>query len=202
MTTYVLSSDDIAVGDVVTSQLEKLWGWYLAGGIISVIFGFFVISWRHATVYAAIYFASAFFIAGGVFEIVGSIRMPRQRWLNLVFGLFWVGAGIVGFVWPHITIFVAAVIIGWSFLVLGIFDIVSSLQNHHLPYWWAYLIRGIVALGLGFLCIRHPSGTLQVVVVMIGILAILFGVVEIIGAFSARHATRYWEALKKQQPTV
>ena len=147
MTTYVLSSDDIAVGDVVTSQLEKMWGWYLAGGIISVIFGFFVISWRHATVYAAIYFASAFFIAGGVFEIVGSVRMARQRWLNLVFGLFWVGAGIVGFVWPHITIFVIAVLIGWSFLVLGIFDIVSSLQNHHLPYWWIYLIRGLVALG-------------------------------------------------------
>ncbi len=200
--TYALTSDDIAVGDVVTTQLEKMWGWYLAGGIISVIFGFFVISWRHATVYAAIYFASAFFIAGGVFEIAGSIRMARQRWLNLVFGLFWVGAGIVGFVWPHITIFVAAIIIGWSFLVLGIFDIVTSLQNHHLPFWWAYLIRGIVAIALGLLCIRHPTGTLEVVMVMIGILAILFGVVEIIGAISARHATRYWEALKKQQSTL
>ncbi len=197
--TYVLSPDDIEVGDAVTGQLEKMWGWYLAGGIIAIIFGFFVISWRHATVYAAIYFASAFFIVGGAFEIVGSVRMARQRWMHLVFGLFWVGAGIVGFVWPHITVFVAAVLIGWSFLVLGIFDIVSSLQHHHLPFWWAYLIRGIVAIALGLLCIRHPTGTLEVVMVMIGILAILFGVVEVIGAFSARHATRYWEAYKKQQ---
>jgi uncharacterized membrane protein HdeD (DUF308 family) len=84
-------------------------------------------------------------------------------------------------------------------LVLGVFDIVSSLQNHHLPFWWVYLIRGIVAIGLGFLCIRHPTGTLEAVMVLIGILAILFGVVEIIGAISARHATRYWEAAKKQQ---
>jgi uncharacterized membrane protein HdeD (DUF308 family) len=36
------------------------------------------------------------------------------------------------------------------------------------------------------------------VIVMVGILAILFGVVEIIGAFSARHATKYWENYKKQ----
>jgi uncharacterized membrane protein HdeD (DUF308 family) len=196
--TYTLTTDDITVGDAVTAQLEKMWGWYLAGGIISVIFGFLVISWRHATVYAAIYFASGFFIVGGLFEIFGSFRLARQRWMHLVFGVLWVGAGIVGFVWPHITIFVIAVLIGWSFLVLGIFDIVSSIQYHHLPYWWLYLIRGIIALGLGFLCIRHPGGTLATVIVMVGILAILFGVVEIIGALSARHATRYWDNYKKQ----
>jgi uncharacterized membrane protein HdeD (DUF308 family) len=196
--TYTLTTDDITVGDAVTTQLEKMWGWYLAGGIISVIFGFFVISWRHATVYAAIYFASGFFIVGGLFEIFGSFRMARQRWMHLLFGVFWLGAGIVGFVWPHITIFVVAVLIGWSFLVLGIFDIVSSLSHHHLPYWWLYLIRGVVALALGFLCIRHPGGTLTAVMVMVGILAILFGVVEIVGALSARHATKYWEKYKKQ----
>ena len=168
--TYVVTTDDITVGDAVTTQLEKMWGWYLAGGIISVLFGFFVISWRHATVYAAIYFASAFFIVGGLFEIIGSIRMARQRWMHLVFGLIWVAIGIVGFVWPHITIFVIAVLIGWSFLVLGIFDIVSSIQHHHLPYWWLYLIRGVIAIALGFLCIRHPGGTLATIIVMVGIL--------------------------------
>ena len=28
--TYMLTEDDIATGDVVTEQLEKMWGWYLA----------------------------------------------------------------------------------------------------------------------------------------------------------------------------
>jgi uncharacterized membrane protein HdeD (DUF308 family) len=69
---------------------------------------------------------------------------------------------------------------------------------HQVPFWWLYLIRGIVAVAIGFLCIRHPGGTLTTLVVMIGIIAILFGVVEIIGALSARHATENWEAYKKQ----
>ena len=90
----------------------------------------------------------------------------------------------MGFVWPHITIFIIAVLIGWSFLVLGIFDVISSLRNHHLPYWWMYLIRGVLAIAIGFLCIRHPGGTLTTIIVMLGIIAILFGVVEIIGAIS------------------
>ncbi len=193
---YVLTDDDIALGDVVTEQLQKMWGWYLAWGILAMIFGFFVISYRHASVFAIIYLASGFFIAGGLFEIVGASRMARQRWLHLVFGLVWIGVGIVGFVWPHITIFIVAVLIGWAFLVLGIFDIVDSIRNHFMPYWWMYLIRGIVAVALGFLCIRHPGAPLTALVVLIGILAIVFGAVEIVGAFSARHAKRHWEAYK------
>jgi uncharacterized membrane protein HdeD (DUF308 family) len=192
----LITDDDIAIGDAVSTQLEKMWGWYLVGGIFSMIFGMFVISYRHASVYAIIYLASGFFIAVGVFEIVGAMRMARQRWLHLVFGLIWIGAGIVGFVWPHITIFIVAVLIGWAFLVLGIFDIVDSIRNHFLPYWWAYLVRGIIVVAIGFLCIRHPGAPLTALVVLIGIAAILFGAVEVIGAFSARHATKHWDAYK------
>src|SRR5580693_5035615 len=176
----LITDDDIAIGDAVSIQLEKMWGWYLVGGIFSMIFGMFVISYRHASVYAVIYLASGFFIAVGVFELI------------------WIGAGVVGFVWPHITIFIVAVLIGWAFLVLGIFDIIDSIRYHFLPYWWAYLIRGIIAVALGFLCIRHPGAPLTALVVLIGIGAILFGAVELIGAFSARHATKHWEAFKAQ----
>jgi uncharacterized membrane protein HdeD (DUF308 family) len=196
--TYALTDDDIAVGNAVSTQLEKMWGWYLAGGIFSMIFGFFVISYRHASVYAVIYLASGFFIAAGLFEIVGALRMARQRWLHLVFGVIWVGAGVVGFVWPHITIYIVAILVGWGFLVLGIFDIVNAVRYRYLSFWWAYLIRGVIAVGLGFLCIRHPGAPLTALVVLIGILAIVFGAVEVIGAFSARHATKDWEALKAQ----
>jgi uncharacterized membrane protein HdeD (DUF308 family) len=196
--TDVLTQDEIAVGDVVSTQLEKMWGWYLAGGIIAMIFGFFVISYRHASVYAIIYLASGFFIVGGLFELVGGLRAARQRWPLIIFGLIWIGAGIVGFVWPHITIFIVAVLVGWAFLVLGIFDIVNSIRYHFLPYWWAYLIRGIIAVALGFLCIRHPGAPLTALVVLIGIGAIVFGAVEVVGAFSARHATKHWEEFKGQ----
>jgi uncharacterized membrane protein HdeD (DUF308 family) len=105
-------------------------------------------------------------------------------------------------VWPHITIFIVAILVGWGFLVLGIFDIVNSIRYHYLPYWWAYLIRGIFAVGLGFLCIRHPGAPLTALVVLIGIGAILFGAVELIGAFSARHATKHWESFKAQAAQV
>ena len=59
-------------------------------------------------------------------------------------------------------------------------------------------VAGLIAVALGFLCIRHPGAPLTALVVLIGILAIVFGAVEVVGAFSARHATKHWEAYKNQ----
>jgi uncharacterized membrane protein HdeD (DUF308 family) len=195
----LLTADEIAVGDVVTTRMQKLWAWYLVGGILSVIFGFFVISYKNVSVNALIYFASAYFIAVGLFMVIGSLGMLKQRWLLALMGVLWIGAGIVGFVWPHITIYVIAILIGWSFLVFGVVDIVHALERRHqIAHWWVQLIRGVASVVIAFLVIRHPGGTLTGIVILLGIWAILFGVIEIVGAFSARHATRDWEAVKAQ----
>ena len=45
---------------------------------------------------------------------------------------------------------------------------------------------------------RHPGAPLTALVVLIGLLAIVFGAVEIVGAFSARHATKSWEHYKAE----
>ena len=178
--------------------MQKLWAWYLAGGVLSVIFGFVVISYKHVSVNVLIYFASAYFIAVGLFMLVGSLGMLKQRWLLAIMGVLWIAAGVIGFVWPHITIYVIAILIGWSFLVFGVVDIVHSLERRHMPYWWVQLIRGVASVVIAFLVIRHPGGTLTGIVILLGIWAILFGVIEIVGAFSARHAVRDWESLKAE----
>ncbi len=169
------------------------------GGILSVIFGFIVISYKNVSVTVLIYFASAYFIAVGIFMIVGSLGMLKHRWLLATIGVLWIAAGIVGFVWPHITVYIIAILIGWSFLVFGVVDIIHSLSRRHLPHWWIQLIRGVASVVIAFLVIRHPGGTLTGIVILLGIWAILFGVIEIAGAFSARHAVRDWDALKAQQ---
>jgi len=61
------------------------------------------------------------------------------------------------------------------------------------------LIRGIASLVIAFLALADPGGTLLALVILLGIYAVLFGVIEIFGSFSARHAVRHWEALKSQR---
>ena len=112
--------------------------------------------------------------------------------------MIWIGAGIVGFVWPHITIFISAVIIGWAFLVLGIFDIIDSRPAPPPALLVDVPDPGRHRRGHRLPVHPPPGAPLTALVVLIGILAIVFGAVEIVGAFSARHADEDWEAYKAQ----
>jgi uncharacterized membrane protein HdeD (DUF308 family) len=195
---YPLTAEQIAVGDAVAPKLEKMWGWYLAGGILSVLFGFAVISAPVVSLVSLAVLASCFFIAIGVFQLIGSASLAKHRWMYLAMGVLWIGAGVIGIAWPGITLFVVTILIGWSFLLFGLTDLMHALHNHHLPHWWYNLIRGIASLVIAFLALTDPGGTLGVLVTLLGIYAIFFGVIEIVGSFSARHATRHWGALKSE----
>ena len=193
-----LTVEEISAGDEMSALMEKMWGWYLVGGILSIIFGFFVLSYKDATLIAAAYFAGAYFLAVGLFEIVGSFRAARHRWLYLIMGVVSIGAGIVSLVWPGITLYIVAVLIAWVLLFWGITDLVTSLTNRRqLPYWWIFLIRGIISILLGIWALRHPGTALTILIVVIGFWSIAFGTIEIIGAVTARHARRNWEEMKR-----
>jgi uncharacterized membrane protein HdeD (DUF308 family) len=195
---YTMTAEEIAAGDEVSTKLEKMWGWFLAWGILSVLFGFFVISYKDVTVNILVYFFSAYFIAVGIFQLGGAIMMAKHRWTYLLMGVIWIAAGIIGFAWPHITIYAVSILIAWAFLLSGLVDIVQSLRNRHVSNWWIYLIRGLAAVVIAFLVLKHPNGTLQTLVVLLGIFSVLFGVIEIVASFSARHATKDWAAIKAQ----
>ncbi len=193
-----LTPEEAAVGDELASAMERLWGWYLVGGILAVIFGFVVLSYRNATLFAIAYFAGAFFIAIGIYNIVGAFGALKSTWIYLLMGLISLGAGIALLVWPKETLYVVTILIGWVLLLWGIADLVQSLMARHLPWWWVFLLRGIVSILLGVWAIRHPGNALTVLVVVIGLWAILMGTVEIIGAFQARNARRHWDKVKLQ----
>lgn len=195
---YVLTPEEIARGDDAVPKLEKMWRWYLAGGVLSVLFGFAVISEPLISLLALALLASGFFIAVGVFQIVGSATQAKHRFMYLILGVLWIASGVIGIAWPGITLYVITVLIGWSFLLFGLADLMHALHNRHLPHWWYNLIRGIASLAIAFVALTDPGGTLGVLVTLLGIYAVIFGVVEIFGAFSARHATRHWEAIKAQ----
>ncbi len=193
-----LTPEEVAAGDDLAGAMERMWGWYLAGGILAMMFGFLVLSYREATLYVAAYFAGAFFIAVGLYHLVGSFGALKARWIYLVAGLISIGVGIALLVWPKETLFVVTILIGWVLLIWGIADIVHALMYRQLPWWWMFLIRGFISILLGVWAIRHPGNALEVLVVVVGLWAILMGAVEIIGAFQARHARKHWDNLKVQ----
>ena len=57
--------------------------------------------------------------------------------------------------------------------------------------WWAFLVRGILAAGLGIVALFWPKATLALLIRLVGIFVLFDGVVGLVGAFRARAISSY-----------
>jgi uncharacterized membrane protein HdeD (DUF308 family) len=169
---------------------------YLAAGILSVLFGAVVLSlvldW--VGLFTVALFVGIFLIAWGVLHILAALLDRPAHWVwHLIGGGLSVAAGVLAIAWPDVTLFVLAVIIGWSLIVWGILDLLSAFATYGLRHWWLYLLRGIVSIALGFLALGRENITLYFVVTLIGAFVIIWGLGDILIAFMLHGAKAKWQ---------
>jgi uncharacterized membrane protein HdeD (DUF308 family) len=169
------------------------WGWFLAAGIVWVIFGFVVLSFNMATVWAIAVFFGIGFIAGGVMELAVAAVSPGWKWLYILIGIVSIIAGIMALVWPGETFLVLAAIVAWLLFLYGIIDIVFAFGSRHIDnLWWVQLIAGIAMVALGVWAIAPDNSTVStwrstvLLVFWVGIAAIMRGISDIVIGFRLR----------------
>jgi uncharacterized membrane protein HdeD (DUF308 family) len=139
-------------------------------------------------------FVGIFLIAWGVFHILGALLDQPAHWVwHVIGGALAVGAGVLAIAWPDVTLFILAVIIGWSLIVWGVLDLLSAFATCGTRHWWLYLIRGIVSLALGILALGREHVTLYFVVTLLGAFVIIWGLGDILIAFMLHGAKASWE---------
>lgn len=99
----------------------------------------------------------------------------------MLLGLSTLVVGVLLLVWPDKTLTTLAVIIGVYLLLLGVLWICLSLQASESR--GAILLRGALALLAGVIVIRHPSGSLTVMALAVGICLLLAGILELVASF-------------------
>ena len=57
--------------------------------------------------------------------------------------------------------------------------------------WWAFLVRGILAAGLGIVALFWPKATLALLIRLVGIFVLLDGIVGLVGALRAGNIGTY-----------
>jgi uncharacterized membrane protein HdeD (DUF308 family) len=62
-------------------------------------------------------------------------------------------------------------------------------------YWWLFLIRGLIALGLGVFAIAFPAATLAAVIFVIGAYLLIDGAVAIVKALQVLRSDPHWWVL-------
>lgn len=69
---------------------------------------------------------------------------------------------------------------------------IHTVQKAWSRLWWAALIQGIIAVGLGLYTLFNPGQTPARIVEILGLFIILDGIIDIIAAFVGRKQIRNW----------
>ena len=119
--------------------------------------------------------------------------VARAWWLGLIVGLISLVGGIVLIAYPGPTLTVIALLVGIELLIGGVFLIVGALGQPSGSRLGGVL-GGLLAMIAGVIVLRHPSGSILVVALAVGLYLILAGVLRLLGAFETREG-RGWLVL-------
>jgi len=161
-------------------------GMLLFRGIIAILFGVLAIVWPNLTLAILVLLFGVFALISGVAEMIVALGHTRDEgWaLLLVTGILSVLAGGVALVWPGITALVFLYLLAAWAIVTGIMEIIGALAG--VGRGWLLGLAGLVSIIFGILIARQPAAGLLAVVWLIGVYAIVFGILSIGQYFQTR----------------
>jgi uncharacterized membrane protein HdeD (DUF308 family) len=118
-------------------------------------------------------------------------RLLSFSWLVLALqGACAVLFGVLALVWPGITLLVLVALFAAYALVSGAAATVAALKNRGEQGWWLLLLLGLVSLAAGVLALVYPGLTALALVLIMGVNAIISGVLEVSMAIRLRREIR------------
>jgi uncharacterized membrane protein HdeD (DUF308 family) len=159
-------------------------------GIIAVLFGIAALVWPGLTIFALIYLFGAFSLIEGIITVFASFRvrqLQRYWWVTLIEGLIGIIIGVIAFASPKLTAIALLFLIATWAILTGVFEVVGAFSGHRpAELEWAMGIAGALTILLGILLIAQPGAALLTIVWLVGIYAIIWGLVLLVRSFQ-RH---------------
>ncbi len=174
----------------MTTVLTRNW-WALAlRGVFAILLGLaaFVLPGVTLAVFVALF--GAYAIVDGVLAIIAGVRAAErhERWWSPVLkGLAGIVAGVLAFVWPALTTLALLYLIAAWAIVTGVLEIVAAIHLHRAHGEWLLVLNGILSVLFGLFVIVWPGAGVLTLLWMIGVYAIVFGVVLLVLAFRLRN---------------
>ena len=162
---------------------------FLFRGLAAILFGVLMLVWPGLSLAVLVLLFGIFAVINGVTAVAAAIRGRHEpHWGVLLFeGILGVLAGAVALVWPGITALAFLFLIAAWAILTGILELVAPLA-FPMSFGRGLLsaLAGIVSIVFGVLIAAQPAAGLLTVVWLIGIYAIVFGILFIVRYFQAR----------------
>ncbi len=161
--------------------------WVLAvRGILGILFGIVALVYPGITLAALVLVLGAYAVVDGVFALFAAVGgVGNDRLWYVLEGIIGIGLGILIFSFPGISeralIFVIA---AWAILT-GVLEIIAGFELP-LSRDWLLALAGLASVVFGVLVLFNPAAGALAIVWLIGIYALVFGVVLLVLGFRLR----------------
>ncbi|WP_329059525.1 HdeD family acid-resistance protein [Amycolatopsis sp. NBC_01480] len=168
---------------------RRAWPLVAVRGAFAVLFGILTLVWPGVTVLALAIVFGVYALFDGISAIVQAFRPGdgAQRAAYGLLGALGVIAGVIALVWPGTTVLVLATLVGAWAVVTGVAEIIAAVRLRKQITGEAFLIvAGALSVIAGILVLVHPIAGVLGIAVLIGVYAVLYGVMLIVLAFRLR----------------
>jgi uncharacterized membrane protein HdeD (DUF308 family) len=177
--------------------MARNWWIVLVQGICAVLFGLLAIIWPGLTIGVLVLLFGAYALVDGVTEILAAIFGPERiamsdmgtpRWMRVITGVLGIIAGIVTFAHPGWSATALLLIIAIWAIATGVMEIVFAIQfRREIPNEGWLIVAGAASVIFGVLVVLFPRGGALGVIWIIGLFAMLYGILLIVVSLRLRN---------------
>jgi uncharacterized membrane protein HdeD (DUF308 family) len=173
--------------------LTAAWKLLLLRGVIGIVLGIILVAWPQATIVVLMVLVGIWALIDGIglaAQVFDKGAGTGQRVLFGVMALVALVVAMVAIFNPDKAASVITWLVGIWLLVRGLFELVGAFSSTVATPRWLLVLGALLDLVLGWLFVTHPGQSAKGIAVVIGILAIAWGVVFVVLALAARSATK------------
>jgi uncharacterized membrane protein HdeD (DUF308 family) len=191
-----MAMQEMAPIPMLLGAVARNWWLILVRGLAAIAFGIVCLVWPAIGLLALVLLWGIYALVDGVSAIIWGAG--SGWWSMVLVGIVSVVGGLIALFWPGITALALLYLIAAWAIVRGVSEIVAAVQlRQQIENEWALALGGAVSILFGVLIALYPGAGALSVVWLIGIFAIIFGIVAV--ALSLRLQSLQRNLRRRQQ---
>jgi uncharacterized membrane protein HdeD (DUF308 family) len=157
------------------TPLLRRW-WMVAGlGVVMVVVGvLLLLNPFEAVKTLAVLVAIGLALAAA--DELAQAERHQVAWPSYALGAIWLATAVFAIVWPGVTLWALAVVVGVGLIVGGLAEVVFvGRYRRVLPMWGVWLLDGALAVVVGVFALAWPEATILALAILLGIRVLLRG---------------------------
>lgn len=175
--------------EATTRQISRTYWWLIIlRGVVALLFGIMALISVQFTLLFLVYLFGAYVLLDGILAIIVSLQERRSSsgwWVVFLLGIVGIVVGVLSFIHPgNVALLIFYLIAAWL-IIAGFFSLISAILRATGTEWLS-IIGGVLSIIVGVIFILHPTSSILSIVWLLGVFALVYGIIQIIRAFQVR----------------